>query len=111
MNRRSGVKMFLSVITAPLVLAHLIYFLIGLCHVNPPNLIRHAYSRYKHICANTISVVYVHIYEYERKLISSYWLKFAELRLFVETLPIYKAVATRSRKNELYRETACSNWK
>jgi hypothetical protein len=36
MNRRSGLKMFLSVITAPLVWAQLIDFLIGLCHVNPP---------------------------------------------------------------------------
>jgi hypothetical protein len=79
MNRRSGVKMFLSVITAPLVLAQLIYFLTVRCHVNlirfffvqkkklknPPkniNLIRHAYSRYKHVCANTIGVVNVHIF-------------------------------------------------
>jgi hypothetical protein len=58
MNRRSGVKMFLSVITAPLVLAQLIYFLIGRCHVN---LIRHAYSRYKHVRANTICVLDVRI--------------------------------------------------
>ncbi len=36
MNRRSGVKMFLSVITAPLVLAELIGFSIGRCHVNTP---------------------------------------------------------------------------
>ncbi len=61
MNRRSGVKMFLSVITALVVLAQLIYFLIGRCHVNPPNLIRHAYSRYKHVYANTIGVVNVYI--------------------------------------------------
>ncbi len=33
-NRRSGVKMFLSGITAPIVLAQLIYFLIRRCHVN-----------------------------------------------------------------------------
>ncbi len=44
MNRRSGVKMFLSVITAPLVLAQLIDFLIRRCHVN-------TYSRYKHFRA------------------------------------------------------------
>ncbi len=36
MNRRSGVKMFLSVITAPLVLVQLIYFLIRRCYVKPP---------------------------------------------------------------------------
>jgi hypothetical protein len=33
MNRRSGVKMFLSVITAPIELAQLIDFLIRRCHV------------------------------------------------------------------------------
>ncbi len=36
MNRRSGVKMFLSIITAPIVLAHLINFLTKWCYVNPP---------------------------------------------------------------------------
>jgi hypothetical protein len=35
MNWQSGVKMFLSVITAPIVLAHLIDFLIWRCFVNP----------------------------------------------------------------------------
>ncbi len=34
-NRWSGVKMFLSVITAPIVLAQLIDFLIRRCHVTP----------------------------------------------------------------------------
>jgi len=34
MNRRSGVKMFLSVITVPLVLEQLIYILIRRCYVN-----------------------------------------------------------------------------
>ena len=34
MNRRSGVKMFLSVITAPLVLALIIDLLIRRCYVN-----------------------------------------------------------------------------
>jgi hypothetical protein len=34
MNRRSGVKMFLSVITAPLVLTQLIDFLIRRCYGN-----------------------------------------------------------------------------
>jgi hypothetical protein len=37
MNRRSGVKMFLSVITAPIVLAQLVGFLIRRCYVDPPN--------------------------------------------------------------------------
>jgi hypothetical protein len=35
MNRQSGVKMFLSTITAPIVLAQLIDFLIRRCYVNP----------------------------------------------------------------------------
>jgi hypothetical protein len=34
------------------------------------------------------------------KLVSSYWLKFAALRLFVETMPIYEVVVTRNRINE-----------
>jgi hypothetical protein len=56
-NRRSGVKLFLSVITAPIVLAHLINFLNRGYHVNSPRL---AYSKYKHVRANTIGVVNVH---------------------------------------------------
>jgi hypothetical protein len=97
-DRRSGVKLFLSVITAPIVLAHLINFLNRRCHVNPPRL---AYSKYKHVRANTIGVV----------MVSSYGPKFAALRLFVETMPIYNAVATGKRNNDLYRETARSNWR
>ncbi len=57
MNRQCGAKLFLSVITAPIVLAPLSDFLIRQCHVNPQwlnihpaNLIRLAYSRY---CINT----------------------------------------------------------
>jgi hypothetical protein len=62
---------------------------------------RLAYSKYKHVRANTIGVVTV----------SSYGPKFAALRLFVETMPIYYAVTTGNRNNELYREAARSNWK
>ncbi len=51
---------------------------------HPANSIRRAYSRYEYVAANTIGVVTV----------SPYWLKFAALRLFVETIPIYKAVAS-----------------
>jgi hypothetical protein len=71
------------------------------------NLIRHAYSRYEYLrlrqySANTIGVVNVYILNSQSrgKLVSSYWLKFATLRLFIETMPIYKAVATGNRKNE-----------
>jgi hypothetical protein len=62
------------------------------CKLNshPANSIRHAYSRYEYVCANILK---------QGKLVSSYWLKFAPLRLFVETMPIYKAVATGSGKN------------
>ncbi len=97
-NRRSGVKLFLSVITAPIVLAHLINFLNRRCNVNPPA------SPIQNINTSapyTIGVV----------MDSSYGPKFAALRLFVETMPIYNAVATGNRNNELYRETARSNWK
>ncbi len=51
---------------------------------HPANLIRHAYSRYEYVRANTIGVVTV----------SPYWLKFAALRLIVVTMPIQKAVAS-----------------
>jgi hypothetical protein len=53
---------------------------------HPANSIRHAYSRYEYVRANTIGVVTV----------SPYWLKFEalRLRLFVVTMPIQKAVAS-----------------
>ncbi len=70
-------------------------------NIRPANSIRHAYSRYKHVRANTICVVTV----------SPYWLKFVALRLFVETIPIYKAVATGKGNNEFYRERTRSNLK
>ncbi len=115
MNRRSGVKMFLSVITAPLVLSHLIDFLIRQYHVNPhllnihpANLIRHAFSRYKYVHANTIGVVNVQILNTQcgpnGKLVSSYWPKFATLCQFMETMPIYNAVATGNGNKEFYRK-------
>ncbi len=44
-------------------------------------------------------------------MVSPYWLKFAALRLFVETIPIYKAVATGKGNNEFYRESTRSNLK
>jgi hypothetical protein len=65
------------------------------------NSIRHAYTRYEYVAANTIDVVTV----------SPFWLKFAALRLFVETIPIYKAVASGNGRIEFYRETARSNFK
>jgi hypothetical protein len=70
-------------------------------NIHPANLIRHAYPRYKHVHANTIGIVTV----------LPYWLKFAALRLFVETVPIYKAVATRKGNNKFYREWTRSNLK
>ncbi len=116
MNRQSGVKILLSVITALIVLGHLIGFLNRRCHVNPKwsniypaNLIRLAYSRNKHVRANTICVVNVHILHTQWELVSSYWPKFTALRLFVETMPIYKAVATGNRNIELYRENDTFN--
>jgi hypothetical protein len=63
---------------------------------HPANSIRHAYSRYEYVRANTIGVVEV----------SPYWLKFA---LFVVTMPIQKAVTSGNGNIEFYRETARSN--
>jgi hypothetical protein len=51
---------------------------------HPANSIRHPYSGYEYVRANTIGVVTV----------LPYWLKFAALRLFVVTMPIKKAVAS-----------------
>jgi hypothetical protein len=70
-------------------------------NIHSANSIRHAYSRYKLVCANTIGIV----------MVSPYWLKFAALRLFVETIPIYKAAATGKGNNEFYRERTRSNLK
>jgi hypothetical protein len=70
-------------------------------NIHPANLFHHAYSRYKHVRANAIGIVTV----------SPYWLKFAALLLFVETIPIYKAVATGKGNNEFYREWTRSNLK
>jgi hypothetical protein len=61
------------------------------------------------ISANTTGVVNVNILNRQSgsngKLVSSYWPKLAMLCLFVETMPIYKAVATGNRNNEFYRDT------
>ncbi len=70
-------------------------------NIHPANLIRHAYPRYKHVRANTIWIVTV----------SPFWLKFSALRLFVDTIPINKAVATGKGNNEFYREWTRSNLK
>ncbi len=66
--------------------ANLLFNLVMPCKpkFHPANLIRHAYSRYKHVRANTIGIV----------MVSPYWLKFAALHLFVVTMPIQKAVAS-----------------
>jgi hypothetical protein len=68
---------------------------------HPANLIRHAYSRYEYVCANVLALPdpFRHLK------------KFSTLRLFVETMPIYKAVASGNGNIEFYRETTCSNLK
>jgi hypothetical protein len=60
-NRQSGDNFFLRYNSAKL-LAHLINFMNRRCHVNPKcsnihpaNLIRLAYSRYKHVRANNLA--------------------------------------------------------
>ncbi len=98
MNRRSGVIMFLSVITAPIVLARLIDFLIRRWHVNLIFILQ-IRSATPIQGMNTSAPIYKKG-EAQKKL--------AALHLFVETLPIYKAIATG---NEFYRETTGSNCK
>ncbi len=44
-------------------------------------------------------------------MVFPYWLKFAALPLFVETIPIYEAVATGKGNIEFYRESTRSNLK
>jgi hypothetical protein len=94
--------MFLSVITAPIVLALLIYFLIRRCHVNRIFILK-IQSAMPVQDINTSAPILL--------AFSPYWLKFAALRLFVETIPIYKAVATGKGNNEFYRERTRSNLK
>jgi hypothetical protein len=68
---------------------------------HPANSIRHAYSRYEYVRADSIGVV----------MVSPYWLKFAALRLFVETIPIYKTGARGNGNKEFYKELTRSNFK
>jgi hypothetical protein len=103
MNRQSGVKMFLSAITAPNVLAHLIDFLIRRWYVN----LLKIWSAIPIHDMNTSAPIYWHWHVISTNTIGQsrgsglvLWLKFATLRLFVETIPIYKAVATGNGKNE-----------
>jgi hypothetical protein len=56
---------------------------------SPANLICLAYSRKTHVRANTIGIV----------IVLSHWPKFAALTLFIETISIYKAVATGKGNN------------
>jgi hypothetical protein len=70
-------------------------------HSHPADSICHAYSRYEYIPANVLALTY-HFRHYK---------KFATLRLVVQTMPIYKAVASGNGNIEFYRETTRSNLK
>jgi hypothetical protein len=70
-------------------------------HNHPENSIRHTYSRYEYICANILALTYAF----------RHYKKFATLRLLVETMPIYKAVASVNGNIEFYRESTRSNLK
>jgi hypothetical protein len=70
-------------------------------HSHPANSIRHAYSRYEYISANILALTYPF----------RHYKKFATLRLFVETMPIHKSVASGNGNIEFYRETTHSNGK
>ncbi len=107
-KRWSGVKMFISVITAPIVLAELIDILIMRSYVNPP---MWEYSSCK-FDPPRLFKIWIRLRQYiGAVMVSSYWPKFPALRLFVKTMPIYNAVATGNRNIEFYRETARSNCK
>jgi hypothetical protein len=75
---------------------------------HPANSIRHAYSRYEYVSANILALTYP-IAERTKKRMPCK--KFATLRLFVETMPICKAVASGNGNIEFYRETTRSNLK
>jgi hypothetical protein len=98
--------MVLSVITVPIVLAQLIDFLIRRCHVNRKVIlqIRSATPIQDMILALTYPIA-------ERTKKRMPCKKFATLRLFVETMPICKAVASGNGNIEFYRETTRSNLK
>jgi hypothetical protein len=68
---------------------------------HPANSIRHAYSRYEYVPANILALTYPF----------RHYKKFATLRLFVETMPILKAVASGNGNIVFYRETTRSNLK
>jgi hypothetical protein len=67
----------------------------------PANSIRQAYSRYEYVRASTLALTYPF----------RHYKKFATLCLFIETMPIFKAVASGNGNIEFYRETTCSNLK
>ncbi len=102
-NRWSGVKMFNSVITAPIVLAELIDFLIRRCYA--PNVrifILQIWSASPIQDINTSAPI----------LLAFWWSRLiGQNSQPFETMPIYNALATGNRNKELYRETARSNWK
>ncbi len=70
-------------------------------HSHPTNSIRHAYSRYEYIRANILALTYPF----------RHYRKFATLRQFVETMPIFKVVASGNGNIEFYIETTRSNLK
>ncbi len=68
--------------------------------------------RNKHVCTNTIGIVNVHILniQWETGLVLLAKIRSAS-PIRRDNAYLYKAVATGNRNNELYRETARSNWK
>ena len=87
--------MFLSVITAPIVFAQLIDFLIRRCNVN-----RIIILQIRSATPIQDMNMSAPIYCIGVVMVSSYWSKFATLRLIVETMPIYKAVTAGNGNNE-----------
>jgi hypothetical protein len=87
--------MFLSVITAPILLALIINFLIRQCNVNRI-IILQIRSATPIQDMNTSAPIFKKVK------------KLAALCLFVMTMPIQKAVASGNRNIEFYRETTHS---
>jgi hypothetical protein len=67
-------------------------------NIHPANLIRLAYSRYKHVCANTIGVVNVNV-------LNTQW----ETGLVL--LAKIRSASLIRRDNAIYKAVACGNGK
>jgi hypothetical protein len=75
------------------------------------NLIRHAYSRYKYVCANILALTSYFRQYYWRCDGLTLLAKICSASPIVVTMPIQKAVTSGNGNIEFYGETARSNLK